>query len=117
MMAIQIPAANEVVSALLAKKYVADKALLTAVKNDPRKVLDMRETALQVRTVQNTAEVLNVCVPDYEAMSALKSDELENIAGGTLTPLATMVTALAATVSVCQAYQVATASAIAAIRG
>ena len=81
--AIEIPAANEVVSALLAKKYAADRALLAVVKSDPRKVLDTPETALQVRTVQNTADVLHVCVPDYEAMSELKSDELESISGGT----------------------------------
>ena len=79
----QIPAANEVVAVLLAKKCVDDKALLAAVKSDPVKAFDIRDATLRVRTVQNTRDVLHVCVPDYGAMQELESDELEQVSGGT----------------------------------
>ena len=87
MATIQIPASNEVVSALLAKKCVDDKALLTAIKSDPAKALNMRGSSMQVRAVQNTRDVLHVCVPDYgalreEAIQELKSGELGQISGG-----------------------------------
>ena len=79
---IQIPAANEVVSALLAKKCVDDKALLAAIKSDPAKALNMRDTTVRVRAVQNTRDLLHVCVPDYEAIQELDSSELEQVSGG-----------------------------------
>ncbi len=102
MTTIQIPATNEVVSALLAKKYAADKALLAAVKSDPAKALNVRDAALKVRTVQNTAAVVHVCVPDYQAMRALESSDLEQISGGTATSADPMTALL---VRVTQAYQ------------
>ena len=77
---------NEIASALLAKKCAGDKALLSAVKSDPGEALDMRETALQVRTVQNTADVLHVCVPSYEALNKVNDGELNQVSGGVSHP-------------------------------
>lgn len=82
----QVPAANEIVSAPLAKKYAADKTLLAAVKSDPAKALNVHDAALRVRTVRNTAGVVHVCVPDYQAMRALESSDLEQISGPTSAP-------------------------------
>ena len=78
----KIPATNEIFSVLLAKKCAGDEALLAAIKSNPVKALDMRDTTLRVRAVQNTRDVLHVCVPDYEAMRELEGSELEQLSGG-----------------------------------
>ena len=82
----KLPMTNELVLALLAKKYASNPEMLAAVKKNPRKVLELHNDALQVKTVQNTAHVLHVCVPDYGALKTLEEQKLAQISAGTSMP-------------------------------
>ena len=84
----KLPMTNELVLALLAKKYASNPEMLAAVKEDPRKVLELHNDALQVKTVQNTAHVLHVCVPDYGALKTVEEQKLAQISAGTSMPAA-----------------------------
>ena len=81
-----LPMTNELVSVLLAKKCADDHALLAAVRENPRKALEVRNDVANVRTVQNTPAVLHVCVPDYEALRACGERELTQVSGGISEP-------------------------------
>ena len=82
----KLPMINELVLALLAKKYAGSPEMLAAVKENPRKALELRDDSLQVKMVQNTAQVLHVCVPDYAALQTVKEQQLAQISAGTSLP-------------------------------
>ncbi len=86
----QLPATNEILSALKAKKYLDDRTLLAAVKANPAKALKMEKHIPNhsVRTVQNTRDTMNICIPDYQVVrngtfhSALSDMQMAQISGG-----------------------------------
>lgn len=82
--ATELPATNEIVSALLAAKYAGDRTLLQTVKADPQTALNGSEVAVTVRAVQNTEDTLHICVPDYEVLADMKleDEQLAQVSGG-----------------------------------
>ncbi|MDD9806167.1 MAG: hypothetical protein OXU44_04400, partial [Gammaproteobacteria bacterium] len=82
--ATELPATNEIVSALLAAKYADDQTLLQTVRDNPQTALNGSGVAVTVRAVQNTEDTLHICVPDYEVLADMKLDDeqLAQVSGG-----------------------------------
>ncbi len=82
--ATELPATNEIVSALLAAKYADDLALLQTVRANPQTALNGSEVPVTVRAVQNTEDTLHICVPDYDVLADMKLDDeqLAQVSGG-----------------------------------
>ncbi len=84
----QLPITNEIVSVLQAKKFLDDRTLLAAVRADPAKALAKPVPGLSVRTVQNTRDTMNICIPDYQAIrdgtayAALDDKQMAQVSGG-----------------------------------
>ncbi|MDD9806183.1 MAG: hypothetical protein OXU50_02165 [Gammaproteobacteria bacterium] len=101
----QLPVTNEIASVIWAKKCLEDRNLLAEIKADPAtKALGEKVSSMQVHAVQNTADTLNICVPDYKAMndgtlSQLSEEQMSGVAGGLffLLPLIGLATAGAVT--------------------
>ncbi len=100
----ELPATNEIVSALLAGKYAGDKSLLKTVKANPQKALNGHGMPITVRAVQNTEDTLHICVPAYHALDDMKIDDeqLAQVAGGEII-LAVIIGAVAFTGITCAA--------------
>lgn len=86
---IQVPVTNEIISVIWAKKCVEDRNLLAETKADPAAGALGGKASMQVRAVQNTADTLNICIPDYRAMNdgtldRLADEQMANVAGGIL---------------------------------
>jgi len=79
----EVPITKEVASVIWAKKCLDDKAWAKQVQSDPAAAIDWDKDAQSVSTVQNTADTLHVCVPDYRAMNDGSMDEIsdEQMAG------------------------------------
>jgi len=77
---LQLPITNEIASVTWAKKCAEDGKFLAAIKADPAKVFG--ESALppqmQIRAVQNTADTLHVCVPDYQGLNDVSVDKISD---------------------------------------
>jgi len=80
----QLPMTKEIASVVWAEKCLKDKAWARKVHSDPAKTLGRGFPGEQIRTVQNTADTLHVCVPYYEATldEVLNDEALDGIAGG-----------------------------------
>ena len=86
----QVPVTNEIVSVIWAKKCLEDRNLLAETKADPAaKALGGKTASMQVHAVQNTADTLNICIPDYKAMNdgtfdRLADEQMADVSGGLL---------------------------------
>jgi len=82
----ELPMTNEVVSALWAQKCLADKAWAKQIQSDPVAAIDWDKDAQSVSTVQNTADTLNICVPDYQFLrdgaADLSDEQMAGVSGG-----------------------------------
>jgi len=82
----QLPMTKEVASALWAQKCMADKAWAEQIQSDPAGAIDWDKDAQRVSTVQNTADTLNICVPDYrglnDAVNELSDEQMAGVSGG-----------------------------------
>ena len=86
----QLPMATEIASAMVAKRCLEDRKFLAEIKADPVNVLGKMPSGQQVRTVQNTSDMLHVCVPDYPAAdngavhNQLSDEQMKDVSGGFL---------------------------------
>jgi len=80
----QLPMTKEIASVVWAEKYLKDQAWARQVHSDPAKTLGRQFPGEQIRTVQNTADTLHICVPHYEATldEVLDDEALDGVAGG-----------------------------------
>ncbi|MDD9807479.1 MAG: hypothetical protein OXU34_04305 [Gammaproteobacteria bacterium] len=80
----QLPMTKEIASVMWAGKCLKDKAWARQVQSDPAKILGREFPGEQIRTVQNTADTLHICVPHYEATldEVLGDEALDGVAGG-----------------------------------
>lgn len=81
---IELPMTKEIASVVWAQKCLKDKAWARQVHSDPTGTLGREFPGEQIRTVQNTADTLHICVPHYEATldETLGDEALDGIAGG-----------------------------------
>jgi len=82
--AIELPMTKEIASVVWAEKCLKDKAWARQVHSDPTKTLGREFPGEQIRTVQNTADTLHICVPHYETTldEVLGDEALDGVAGG-----------------------------------
>jgi len=123
----ELPMTNEIVSVLWAKKCLDDKAWGQQVQSNPAAAIEWANDAQSVATVQNTADTLNICVPDYQAMndgslSEISEEQMAGVSGGIffLLPLIAVATAAApaaATYATAAAVGTGVAAATGAIGG
>jgi len=84
----RLPATNEIVSVIWAKKCLEDGNFLTEMKADPAtKAFAGKTPSMQVHAVQNTADTLNICVPDYGVLNdgtvdRISDEQMAGISGG-----------------------------------
>jgi len=82
----ELPMTKEVASALWAQKCLADKAWAKQIQSDPAAAIDWDKDEQSVSTVQNTADTLNICVPDYrgldDAVNQLSDEQMAGVSGG-----------------------------------
>lgn len=81
----QLPITNEIASVIWAQKCAADKGFLAKIQADAATAFEgsALPSSMEVHAVQNTADTLNICVPDYKAMNDGSLDEIsdEQMAG------------------------------------
>jgi len=83
----QVPVTNEIASVIWAKKCAEDKGFLAEIKADPAaKAFAGKAPSMQVCTVQNTSDTLNLCVPDYKMLNdgtlELADEAMADVSGG-----------------------------------
>ncbi len=84
----QLPMANEIASAMVAKRCLEDQNFLAKIKADPVNVFDAMPAGQQVRTVQNTPDLLHVGIPDYGFLSdktildKVSDEQMADVSGG-----------------------------------
>ena len=80
----QLPMTGEIASAMVAKRCLEDQNFLAKIKADPVNAFGKMPAGQQIRTVQNTSDMLHVCVPDYAAHNQLSDEQMKDVAGGFL---------------------------------
>jgi len=85
----QLPITNEIASVIWAKKCAADRGFLTKIRADVATAFEgsTLPPSMQVRAVQNTADTLDICVPDYRglndaAVNELRDEQMAGVSGG-----------------------------------
>jgi len=82
----ELPMTKEVASALWAQKCLADKAWAKQIQSDPVAAIEWDKDEQSVSTVQNTADTLNICVPDYQFLQdgahQLSDEQMAGVSGG-----------------------------------
>jgi len=82
----EVPMTKEVASAIWAQKCLADKAWARQIQSDPAAAIDWDKDEQSVSTVQNTADTLNICVPDYRSLqdgaTELSDEQMAGVSGG-----------------------------------
>ncbi len=78
----QLPMTGEIASAMVAKRCLEDQNFLAKIKADPVNAFGKMPAGQQIRTVQNTSDMLHVCVPDYAAHNQLSDEQMKNVSGG-----------------------------------
>jgi len=94
----QLPVTNEIASVICAKKCVEDKAFLAEMKANPAAQAGVKGKVL---TVDNTANTLNICVPDYKmlkdgTLDQITDEHMADVSGGILPLLFAPIIAAAA---------------------
>jgi len=85
----QLPITNEIASVIWAKKCASDRGFLARIQADVGTAFEgsTLPASMQVRAVQNTADTLNICVPDYRglndaAVNELSDEQMAGVSGG-----------------------------------
>ncbi len=82
----KLPLTKEIASAMWAWKCSQNQAWRKRIEANPEEILkDYSVTVEQVRTVQNTPDLLHICVPDYQTMrdyDAMNDEEMGQVSGG-----------------------------------
>ncbi len=82
----KLPLIKEIASAMWAWKCSQNQAWRKRIEANPEEILkDYSVTVEQVRTVQNTPDLLHICVPDYQTMrdyDAMNDEEMGQVSGG-----------------------------------
>ncbi len=84
----QLPMANEIASVMVAKRCLEDRNFLAKIKADPVNVFDQMPARQQVRTVQNTPDLLHVGIPGYgflankTTLDRVSDEQMADVSGG-----------------------------------